>query len=57
MRPSRYMPFDPEHQWDRTDRETTKGWLKSFAEMFTINVRLHIDRLADEETVKLGEAT
>ena len=42
-------PMEPEY------RETTKGWLKSFAEMFTINVRLHIDRLADEETVKLAK--
>ena len=55
MRPSRGMPFYPEYQWDRTDRETTKQWLKSFAEMFTIRIKLHIDRLADEETVKLAK--
>jgi len=37
------------------DRETTKGWLNSFAEFFTIHIKLHIDRLADEKTVELAK--
>ena len=55
MRPSRYMPFDETRQWKRADRETTKGWLNSFAEFFTILIKLHIDRLADEKTVELAK--
>jgi hypothetical protein len=55
MRPSRYMPFDPEHVWDRTDRETTKSWMKSFCEMFTIHMKLHIGRLAGQKAVEFAK--
>lgn len=55
MRPSRSMPFDAARQWERGDRETSKQWLKSFAEMFTIHLKMHIDRLAGEKTVELAK--
>ncbi len=55
MRPSRSMPFDAARQWERVDRETSKRWLKSFAEMFTIHVKMQIDRLAGEKTVELAK--
>lgn len=55
MRPSRYMPFDAARQWERADRETSKRWLKSFAEMFTIHIKMRIDRLAGVETVELAK--
>lgn len=55
MHPSRFMPFDPRHVWDRADRETTTRWLSSFADFFAIHIKLHIDRLADEETVELAK--
>ncbi len=55
MQPSRFMPFDPARQWERVDRETSKRWLNSFAEMFTIHIKTHIDRLAGEKTVELAK--
>ncbi len=55
MKPSRYMPFDAARQWERVDRETSKKWLKSFAEMFTIGIKIHIDRLAGEKTLELAK--
>jgi hypothetical protein len=55
MRPSCAMPYDPERLWERTNRETTKRWLNSFAEMSTIQVELAIDPLADAEVVKLAK--
>lgn len=55
MQPSRYMPFDAARQWERADRETSKQWLKSFAGMFTIHVKMQIDRLAGEKTVELAK--
>jgi hypothetical protein len=55
MQPSRSTPFDAARQWDRVDRETNKQLLKSFAEMFTIQVKMHIDRLAGEKTVELAK--
>lgn len=55
MRPSRSMPFDATRQWERADRETSKRWLNSFAEMFTIQVELAIDPLAEAEVVKLAK--
>jgi hypothetical protein len=55
MRPSRYMDFDAARQWERADRETSKRWMSSFAEMFTIHIKIHIDRLADEKTVELAK--
>jgi hypothetical protein len=55
MQPSRYMTFDAARQWERADRETSKGWLSSFAEMFTIHVKIHIDRLAGEKIVELAK--
>lgn len=55
MRPSRFMPFDATRQWERADRETSKQWLNSFAEMFTIHIKMHIDRVAGEKTVELAK--
>lgn len=55
MRPSRNAPYDPAKLWDRADRETTKSWLKTFAELFTIHVQARIDDLAKDETVKLAK--
>ena len=55
MRPSCAMPYDPERLWERTDRETTKRWLNSFAEMSTIQVELAIDPLSEAEVVKLAK--
>ena len=55
MEPSRLMPFDAARQWERVDRETSKQWLNSFAEMFTIHIKIHIDRLAGEKTVELAK--
>ena len=49
------MPFDAPRQWERVDRETSKQWLNSFAEMFTIHVKVHIDRLAGEKTIELAK--
>jgi hypothetical protein len=55
MWPSRSMPFDATRQWERVDRETSKRWLNSFAEMFTIHVKIHIDRLAGQKIVELAK--
>ncbi len=55
MQPSWSMPFDTARQWERVDRETSKGLLNSFAEMFTIHIQMHIDRLAGEKTVELAK--
>lgn len=55
MSPSRYMPFDATREWERTDRETSKRWLTSFARMFTIHVKMRIDDLADKKTVELAK--
>ena len=55
MQPSRYMPFDAARQWERADRETSKRWLSSFAESFTIHVKIQIDRRAGEKTVELAK--
>jgi hypothetical protein len=55
MQPSRSMPFDAARQWERVDRETSKQWLNSFAEMFTIQVKTFIDRLAGEKTVEFAK--
>ena len=55
MQPSRYMTFDSTRQWERVDRETSKRWLDSFAEMFTIHLKVQIDRLAGEKTVELAK--
>lgn len=49
------MPFDTTRQWERADRETSKQWLKSFAELFTIHVKMHIDRLAGQKIVELAK--
>ncbi len=55
MCPARFMPFDTARQWERADRETSKRWLNSFAEMFTIHVKMHIDRLAGQKIVELAK--
>jgi len=55
MQPSRTIPFDAARQWERVDRETSKRWLKSFAEMFTIGIKIFIDRLAGEKTVEIAK--
>jgi hypothetical protein len=55
MVPSRFMPFDATRQWERADRESSKQWLNSFAQMFTIHIKIHIDRLAGEKTVELAK--
>jgi hypothetical protein len=49
------MPFDAVRQWERVDRETSKRWLNSFAKMFTIRIKMHIDWLADRKTVELAK--
>lgn len=55
MHPSRSMPFDASRQWERVDRETSKRWLNSFTELFTIHIQMHIDRLAAEKTVEFAK--
>jgi hypothetical protein len=55
MRPSRFMPFDATRQWERVDRETSKRWLDSFADMFTTHIQMHVDRLAGEKVVELAK--
>lgn len=55
MRPSRNSPYIPTQVWDRLDREMTKSYIKSFAEMFTIHIKIRIDDLANDETVKLAK--
>jgi hypothetical protein len=55
MCPSRLMPYDAARQWERADRETSKRWLNSFAEMFTIHVKMSIDQLAGDKIVELAK--
>jgi hypothetical protein len=55
MWPSRSMPHDATRQWETVDRETSKSWLNSFAEMFIIHVKMHIDGLAGEKIVELAK--
>jgi hypothetical protein len=57
MRPSRFMLFDATRQWERVDRDTSKRWLNSFAQMFTIHIKMHIDRLAGQKIVELAKQT
>jgi hypothetical protein len=55
MYTSRFMPFDATRQRERADRETSKRWLNTFAELFTIHVKLHVDRLAGQRLVELAK--
>ena len=55
MHPLRSVPFDATRQWERVDRETSKRWLNSFAEMFTIHIKIQIEQLAGQKTVELAK--